>query len=382
MSKNIQLENLVKKDFSEIKYKELISISNLNDEESLKIYEYFTKFSPVQISEIISKLVHMNDEESYLEYESIFKKFLNYPNDNITIACIKGLNGSEDRTLINIFVKLMFENISLDVRNQAAKALLNFSILANEKKLISSDFDIIFDSLFTIVSNADEPITLRMEALESISIFNDESLDKYILSAWKSDIFCSKKSSLVSMGLSGNQKWINYAVQDLTNENPNIRYESSTALGNIGTENELIHLEQLLEDEDLNVQLTTIISIQNIGGDRVTKILEKSLLSPEPLVSEQAKLSIQIIKEEHNLDLVVTPEMAKNLYGSSDTQPGLDLEGYDPLEIDFDEINKTFGENNDFGTGITKEAEELGLDRGDPFDIDLLPEDLFDDDED
>ena len=65
MSKNIQLENLVKKDFSEIKYKELISISNLNDEESLKIYEYFTKFSPVQISEIISKLVHMNDEESY-----------------------------------------------------------------------------------------------------------------------------------------------------------------------------------------------------------------------------------------------------------------------------------------------------------------------------
>ena len=41
----------------------------------------------------------------------------------------------------------------------------------------------------------------------------------------------------------------------------------------------------------------------------------------------------------------------------------------DPSEVD------------DFGTGITEEAEELGLDRGDPFDIDLPPEDPWDHEE-
>ena len=220
-----------------------------------------------------------------------------------------------------------------------------------------------------------------MNALESVSIFNHKAVDEYILSAWNSAEFYSKKSSVICMGLSGDTKWMNYIVEDLSHEDSKIRCEASTSLGIIGTESELFHLEKLLEDEDLDVQLSAIISIQSIGGEKALKLLEQSLLSPEPLVVEQSKLSIKIIKEEQNLDLVVTPEMAQNLYGSSDIQPGIDLEGYDPLEINFDEINTAFSESNDFGTGITEEAEELGLDRGDPFDIDLLPEDLFDYDE-
>ena len=206
-----------------------------------------------------------------------------------------------------------------------------------------------------------------------------EAVDEYILSAWNSMNF-TRKNRLLFVWASGDTKWMNYIVEDLSRE-LKIRCEASTSLGIIGTESELFHLEKLLEDEDLDVQLSAIISIQSIGGEKALKLLEQSLLSPEPLVVEQSKLSIKIIKEEQNLDLVVTPEMAQNLYGSSDIQPGIDLEGYDPLEINFDEINTAFSESNDFGTGITEEAEELGLDRGDPFDIDLLPEDLFDYDE-
>ena len=381
MSKNISLENLLNKDVKQIKYNDLVSISNLSEDEASIFFEYISKFSLVGILEIINKLVQVNQQEPYLEYESIFKKFLSYPNDDVKILCMEELSESEDRKLINIFVKTMLADKSLELRNQAAKSLVGFSLMAFEKKIINSDSILIFDSLFRIISDNNEPISIRMNALESISIFNHESIEEYILSAWESDDFYSKKSSLVSMGLSGDIKWMNYVIKDLSHEEPKIRYEASTSLGIIGTESELFHLEKLLEDEDLNVQLSAIISIQNIGGDMALGLLEKSLLSPEPLVIDQSKLSIQIIKEEQNLDLVVTPEMAQNLYGSTDIQPGIDLEGYDPMEINFDEINTTFSESNDFGTGITKEAEELGLDRGDPFDIDLLPEDLFDYDE-
>lgn len=381
MSKNISLENLLNKNFNEIKYKDLVSLTNLSDDESSNFFEHISKFSLLEILEIINKLVQINQQELYLEYESIFKKFLSYPNDKIKISCIEGLIESEDRKLIKIFVGTMLEGKSIELRSKAAKALMGFSVMAFEKKLIISDSKLIFDSLYRIISNIGEPNSLRMNALESISIFNHDSIDEYILSAWSSDDFYLKKSSIVCMGLSGDTKWTNYVVKGLSHEDSKIRYEASNSLGIIGTENELFHLEKLLEDEDLDVQLSTIISIQNIGGDKALKLIEKSLLSTEPLVVEQSKLSIQIIKEEQNLDLVVTPEMAQNLYGSSDIQPGIDLEGYDPLEINFDEINTSFSQSNDFGTGITEEAEELGLDRGDPFDIDLLPEDLFDYDE-
>ena len=381
MSKNISLENLLNKNFNEIKYKDLESLTNLSDDEASNFFEYISKFPLLEILEIINKLVQINDQESYLEYESIFKKFLSYPNDKIKISCLEGLIESEDRKLIKVFVKEMLEGESIELRGKAAKALSGFSIMAFEKKLIISDSKLIFDSLFGIISNISEPNSIRMNALESVSIFNHEAVDEYILSAWNSAEFYSKKSSVICMGLSGDTKWMNYIVEDLSHEDSKIRCEASTSLGIIGTESELFHLEKLLEDEDLDVQLSAIISIQSIGGEKALKLLEQSLLSPEPLVDEQSKLSIKIIKEEQNLDLVVTPEMAQNLYGSSDIQPGIDLEGYDPLEINFDEINTAFSESNDFGTGITEEAEELGLDRGDPFDIDLLPEDLFDYDE-
>ena len=85
MSKNISLENLLNKNFNEIKYKDLESLTNLSDDEASNFFEYISKFPLLEILEIINKLVQINDQESYLEYESIFKKFLSYPNDKIKI---------------------------------------------------------------------------------------------------------------------------------------------------------------------------------------------------------------------------------------------------------------------------------------------------------
>ena len=44
MSKNISLENLLNKNFNEIKYKDLESLTNLSDDEASNFFEYISKF--------------------------------------------------------------------------------------------------------------------------------------------------------------------------------------------------------------------------------------------------------------------------------------------------------------------------------------------------
>ena len=105
------------------------------------------------------------------------------------------------------------------------------------------------------------------------------------------------------------------------------------------------------------------------------------LVSSEPRVVDLARQALQTMKDEEDLDEVVTPEMARSMFGASDTLPGIDAEGYEPAEIEGWSNLPVQNSLDDFGTGVTEEAEELGLDRGDPFDIDLPPEDPWDHEE-
>ena len=93
-------------------------------------------------------------------------------------------------------------------------------------------------------------------------------------------------------------------------------------------------------------------------------------------------IKVITMKEEEDLDEVVTPDMARSMFGASDTLPSIDTEGYEAAEIEgWAHIDEDSIGGDDFGTGITEEAEELGLDRGDPFDIGLPPEDPWDHEE-
>jgi hypothetical protein len=150
------------------------------------------------------------------------------------------------------------------------------------------------------------------------------------------------------------------------------------AMGELGDEEHLRAMDAPLDDTDLTVQLAAISAIERIGGDDAKSQLEKLLVSPEPRVVELVQQALQTLKDEEDLDEVVTQEMARSMFGAGDTLPGIDTEGYEPAEIEGWDNLPNPSEVDDFGTGVTEEAEELGLDRGDPFDIDLQPEDPWD----
>ncbi len=374
------LSALPEDDNAPLKYASLSELSGLTAPEAEEFGQLWLEWSNERVLELVKRMVALCEEEPDVEFESIHKQGLLHPSHPVRLSSLEGLDESDDRTLIRPLCRMMTSDPSSEVRAAAAESLAHLSALAQAGKLAPGDEKSIADALFGVLDTDNELEAVKLKALETVSVFGGERLTAHIEAAWSSSDLSARQSSIYAMGRTSDPKWADHVVQDLEHDVVSVRYEATMAIGEIGDESHLRALEAPLDDVDLTVQLAAISAVERIGGDFAKSQLEQCLASPEPRVVELAQQALETMKEEADLDEVVTPEMARSMFGATDTLPGIDAEGYEPAEIEGWANLPDPSDAEDFGTGITEEAEELGLDRGDPFDIDLPPQNPWDHD--
>ena len=375
------LNSLPEDDSATVNYASLPELSGLTNPEADEFGQLWLEWSDERVLDLVKRLAALYQEQPDVEFEAIHKQGLIHPNAAVRVSSLAGLEESDDRTLIKPFGRMMTTDSSPEVRAAAAETLVHLSALAQANKLAPRDESSITEQLFGVLDNDSELDAVKLKALEAVSVFGGDRLTPYLDAAWSSGDLSARQSSIYAMGRTSDPKWADRVVEDLEHDVVSVRYEATMAIGELGDESHLRPLEAPLDDEDLTVQLAAISAVERIGGDVAKHMLELQLVSSEPRVVELVQLALETMKEEQDLDEVVTQEMARTMFGAGDTLPGIDTEGYEPAEIEGWANLPDPSEVDDFGTGVTEEAEELGLDRGDPFDIDLPPEDPWDHDE-
>ena len=375
------LNELPEDDDAAINYASLAELSRLTGPEASEFGQLWLEWSSERVLDIVERMVSLCEDQLDVEFEVIYKQGLKHPNPTVRVASLKGLEESEDRALVIQLSKILKSDPVAEVRAAAAVPLAHFSIMAEAGKLSARYREALEDALYGVMENEREIQEVKLKAMEAVSVFAAERLKLHIESAWSSGDLNARQSSLFAMGRTSDPKWIEYVIPDLEHDAASVRYEAAMAMGELGDEHHLPVMDAPLDDEDLTVQLAAISAVERIGGDAAKAKLELKLASPEPQVVELVQQALQTMKDEKDLDEVVTQEMARSMFGAADTLPGIDTEGYEPAEMEGWENLPDPSEVDDFGTGITDEAEELGLDRGDPFDIDLPPEDPWDHEE-
>jgi len=375
------LNQLPEDDDAAINYSSLAELSRLTGPEASEFGQLWLEWSSERVLDIVERMVSLCEDQPDVEFEVIYKQGLKHPNPTVRIASLKGLEESEDRALVIQLGKILKSDPVAEVRAAAAIPLAHLSIMAEAGKLSARYRDALEDALYGVMENEREIQEVKLKAMEAVSVFAAERLTSHIELAWSSGDLNARQSSLFAMGRTSDPKWIEYVIPDLEHDAASVRYEAAIAMGELGDEHHLRVMDAPLDDEDLTVQLAAISAVERIGGDAAKAKLELKLASPEPQVVELVQQALQTMKDEEDLDEVVTQEMARSMFGAADTLPGIDTEGYEPAEMEGWENLPDPSEVDDFGTGITDEAEELGLDRGDPFDIDLPPEDPWDHEE-
>ena len=375
------LNQLPEDDDAAINYSSLAELSRLTGPEASEFGQLWLEWSSERVLDIVERMVSLCEDQLDVEFEVIYKQGLKHPNPTVRIASLKGLEETEDRALVIQLGKILKSDPVAEVRAAAAIPLAHLSIMAEAGKLSARYRDALEDALYGVMENEREIQEVKLKAMEAVSVFAAERLTSHIEVAWSSGDLNARQSSLFTMGRTSDPKWIEYVIPDLEHDSASVRYEAAIAMGELGDEHHLRVMDALLDDEDLTVQLAAISAVERIGGDAAKAKLELKLASPEPQVVELVQQALQTMKDEEDLDEVVTQEMARSMFGAADTLPGIDTEGYEPAEMEGWENLPDPSEVDDFGTGITDEAEELGLERGDPFDIDLPPEEPGDNEE-
>lgn len=377
------LNALPEDDNASINYASLPELSGLTEPEAEEFGQLWLEWSDERVLDLVKRIVTLCEEQPDVEFEVIHKQGLIHPSDDVRLISLKGLEESEDRTLIRPFCWMMTKGSSVEIRAAAAETLAYLSSFAQEGKLGPRDERTISDALYAVLENEREVSAVKLKAMESVAVFGGDRLTSYIEEAWSSGDLSARQSSVYAMGRTSHPRWAEWVVQDLDHDVVSVRYEAAMAIGEVGGEEHLPAVQIALDDADLTVQLAAISAVERIGGEVAKGHLEKCLTSSEPRVVELAEQALETMKEEEDLDDVVTPEMARSMFGAGDVQPGIDMEGYEAAEIEGWANADLEPEElaDDFGTGITEEAEELGLDRGDPFDIDLPPQDPWDHEE-
>ncbi len=375
------INQLPEDDQSAINYASLPELSRLTGPEASEFGQLWLEWGSERVINIVERMVSLCETQPDVEFEVIYKQGLNHPNSAVRVASLKGLEESEDRALVIPLSKILKSDPAPEVRTAAAIPLAHLSMMAETGKLSMAYRETLENTLYGVLEDEQEIQDVKLKVMEAVSVFAAERLTSHIELAWASGDLKARQSSLFAMGQTSDPRWIEYVIPDLEHDAASVRYEATMAMGELAEEHHLRVMDAPLDDEDLTVQLAAISAVERIGGDVAKAKLELKLASPEPQVVELVQQALQTMKDEEDLDEVVTQEMARSMFGASDTLPGVDTEGYEPAEMEGWENLPDPSEVDDFGTGVTEEAEELGLDRGDPFDIDLPPEDPWDHEE-
>ncbi|MBN4064368.1 HEAT repeat domain-containing protein [Dehalococcoides mccartyi] len=375
------INKLPEDDDASIDYALLPELSRLTGPEADEFGQLWLEWTPERVLEIIERMIALCEEQPDVEFEVVYKQGLLHPSAVVRIASLKGLEESDDRALIRPLGEMLRSDPVVEVRAAAAVPLAYMSALAQMGKLSSRYQAALIDMLYGVLDDEREVLDVKLKALEAVAVFGGDRLTPHIESAFSSGDVSAQQSALFAMGRTSNPMWVDKVIPDLEHDVVSVRYEATMAMGELGDEQHLKVLDAPLDDEDLTVQLAAISAVERIGGDVAKDMLQLKLVSTEPRVVELVQQALQTLKDEDDLDEIVTQEMARTMFGAGDTLPGIDTEGYEPAEIEGWANLPDPSEVDDFGTGITDEAEELGLDRGDPFDIDLPPEDPWDHEE-
>ena len=274
----------------------LADLSHLSREELQAYRGIWAKMETADRRKVIGRLIELAEDNVELNFDVIFKACLEDPDAKVRRQAIDGLWENEESTLISPLLSILTTDPDEDVRAAAASALGRFTLLGEHGKLRMIHVTRIQESLLSVIYNTGESETVRRRALESLAHLSVSEVRQAIRDAHESPNMQMKVSSLYAMGKNCDVCWLPILVQELGNQDAEIRYEATGALGSIGEEEAVPHLIKLGNDPDPEVQMAVLQALGNIGGRRAKEYLQHSLSAGSQAVRDAARQALIELK--------------------------------------------------------------------------------------
>ena len=279
-----------------IKHAGLLQLSGLAGSEIIELLGVWSTIPTERRREIVDRMVELVEDNLDLDFASVFRACLRDKDDQVRAKAARGLEDSDDRTIIRPLIDLLLKDDSLEVRASAAVSLGKFAVMAQDGKVLKRDGERIRVALMEVIDRDDESLETRRRAIESVASFNSPEVEQIINEAYDAGNPELKQSAIYAMGQSSNSAWMPIVIQETQSSDPAIRYEAATACGNLGEEDTVPHVIALLNDDDSLVQLASVGALGAIGGSLSKRALQQCLLLGDEAIEEAAKNALEEIE--------------------------------------------------------------------------------------
>lgn len=276
----------------------LVQLSELTPEGVRAFAEGWESVAPDRRTEIVSKIVDLAEDNVELDFAALFRRLLKDEDPGIRVKAIDGLWENQERSLIDPLTRLLTTDPEDLVRCAAAQAMGRFALLAEMGKLFGRDKDRLAAILLRVIDNVEETVDVRRRAIEAVAPLTLDRIPEIIREAYESELPNLRASAIYAMGLTCNPDWIDLLLDELDNDDPEMRYEAAVALGEIGEEEPAPKVALLIEDTDPLVQAAALNALGNIGGEVAKRLLEQAVRHDDPRIVELAELALRSLDFE------------------------------------------------------------------------------------
>jgi len=272
----------------DIRHSDLIRLSDLNDDDISQFRKGWNNAVLERRLMLISRLCSLGEDDSRLDFTRIFKLGLDDPEAGVRMKALEGLELEDKYNFALPVIRTLKTDDSPEVRENAARVMGKFALMAELGELPAAVGDDIFDALLGVLENPSEPGPLRRRALESIAPYRQDSVTSYIEDFYYSEDPLFKASAIFAMGRNCDSRWLDFLIEELQSDRAQFRFEAARACGEMEEDDAVPGLLNLLNDTDPEVQEAAIAALGKIGGQKAKNALNGLRTSTDNRIREAA----------------------------------------------------------------------------------------------
>ncbi|HML22532.1 MAG TPA: HEAT repeat domain-containing protein [Aggregatilinea sp.] len=223
--------------------------------------------------DLVLRLVETAETNFELDFSAVIHLALEDPDPEVRRNAVEGVLEDAAMNTIERVMRMALHDPFSDVRAAAVRTLGLFVLQGELGKLPDYFNTRLQDTVLALYNDLDEDFDVRRRALEAISNCGLEGVQDMIYEAYQSDELPMRVSAIYAMGRSCDDMWSAQILDELSSDEPELRYEAARAAGELELQKALPRLVELAYEDDREIQEAAIWSLGEIGGSTARKVL-------------------------------------------------------------------------------------------------------------
>ncbi len=267
------IDAIVEGDFSRSR---LTALSDLNRSRAAYLRQRWLDIPPTERHALMLVLAELAGESVEFNFNRVYRVALEDPDPVIRQLAIGDLWEDEGEDLPRIFLNILREDATDDVRAAAADALSATTDAIAEGGSRVLDRGELIGILAEIIEDPTESPIVRRRALGTIAAFSDDPrIPELIRLSLEEDDQALVAGAIYAMGRTASEGWISELADFLQSDDAELRFEAARAAGLIGDEDIVPFLAEIVYDPDSEVRAAALDALGSIGGQAAIRVLRQ-----------------------------------------------------------------------------------------------------------